>query len=98
MLKVETHIKKRIDEDNEPANELGEFKGIYYNDNHEQKYYEGGAHFKYKNLCGILEKIVMSLTPDRRGKSMYEDWEDDSKNSNKKIEGNTSNYYLLIYK
>ena len=30
------------------------YKGIYYNDTKEQKYYEGGAHFKYKTLFNIL--------------------------------------------
>ena len=30
------------------------YKGIYYNDTKEQKYYEGGAHFKYKFLYNVL--------------------------------------------
>ena len=30
------------------------YKGIYYKDTKEQKYYEGGAHFKYKTLFNVL--------------------------------------------
>lgn len=34
-----------------------EFKGIYYNESKEQMYFEGGAHFRYKDLFHILEKL-----------------------------------------
>ena len=35
---------------------MKEYKGIYYNENTEtQKFYEGGAHFKYSSLYKILE-------------------------------------------
>ena len=39
---------------------LNEYKGIFYNENEEeeQKFYEGGAHFKYDDLYEILEEIV----------------------------------------
>lgn len=40
------------------TNELNNFKGMYYNDQHETKYYEGGAHFKYKELIKKLESIA----------------------------------------
>jgi len=30
------------------------YKGIYYNDSKEQKFFEGGAHFKYESLFKIL--------------------------------------------
>ncbi len=33
------------------------FKGIFYNVNEEQKFFEGGAHFKYNDLYKILESI-----------------------------------------
>lgn len=36
---------------------INEFKGIYYNDNKQQKYFEGGAHFNYKELYHILENL-----------------------------------------
>jgi len=37
---------------------MEEYKGLYYNDNTEQQFYEGGAHFRYKDLCQILEELV----------------------------------------
>ena len=37
---------------------MEEYKGIYYNHNAEQQYYEGGAHFKYIELYKILEEIA----------------------------------------
>ncbi len=36
---------------------MEEYKGIYYGDTNEQKFYEGGAHFKYSDLYKILEKL-----------------------------------------
>ncbi len=40
---------------------LNEYKGIFYNENNEeeQKFYEGGAHFKYYELFDILEELVL---------------------------------------
>lgn len=86
MLKVSSQIKHDIDEEDEET-DLNDFKGIYYNDNNEQRYYENGAHFKYKDLCIRLERLVFSLPPERRGKSMYEDWEDEDKEVNNRKEG-----------
>ena len=37
---------------------MNEYKGIYYKDETEQKYYEGGAHFQYIKLYKVLEKIA----------------------------------------
>lgn len=59
---------------NDNGTNLENFKGIYFGNEEDQKFYEGGAHFKYKQLCKILEKIVTTLPNERRGKSMYEDW------------------------
>lgn len=37
---------------------MNEYKGIYYNESTEtQKFYEGGAHFKYSSLYNILETL-----------------------------------------
>jgi hypothetical protein len=54
------------------------YKGIYYEnennnddeeeDNHEHEY---GAHFKYRDLCKLLEKLYLTLPPDRRGRYVY---------------------------
>ena len=40
---------------------MDEYKGIYYNDDKEQQYYEGGAHFKYKELYKILEELSKKI-------------------------------------
>ena len=34
------------------------YKGFFYNDNDEPKYFEGGAHFKYIDLYEKLENLV----------------------------------------
>ena len=36
---------------------MEEYKGIYYNDVAQQQFFEGGAHFKYKELYKVLEEI-----------------------------------------
>lgn len=33
---------------------MDNYKGIYYNESKEQKYFEGGAHFRYKDLFKTL--------------------------------------------
>ena len=45
---------------------LNEYKGIFYNENEEdeQKYYEGDAHFKYYELYDILEELVLKQEND----------------------------------
>jgi len=68
----------QILQESEEEENIGEnhenYKGIYYDENaNEQEYYEGGAHFSYANLCSKLEKLICVLSPDRKGKSIYED-------------------------
>ena len=36
---------------------MDEYKGVYYGDDDDQNFYEGGAHFKYYNLYKALEKL-----------------------------------------
>lgn len=43
---------------NEIQEDLFNYKGQYYNDEKEEKYYEGGAHFQYHDLYYKLEKII----------------------------------------
>ena len=38
---------------------MEEYKGIYYGDDSEKKYFEGGAHFKYIKLYQRLEQIAL---------------------------------------
>lgn len=52
---------------------MEDYKGIYYNDTKEQKFYEGGAHFKYTTLY----KILLSLG----GVTVDEEYEHSSINS-----------------
>ena len=54
-------------------NELLNFKGIHDEDKEVQKYFDCGAHFSYKEICKVLESIVMNYSVERRGISMYED-------------------------
>jgi hypothetical protein len=97
-----THLKATAEEELDQQNNLLEFKGMYFNDNHEQKYCEGGAHFKYRDLCSRLEKYVLTLTPERRGKTMYQDWSKETdkikekeKIIKKKLKGKIK--FLLFY-
>lgn len=42
---------------------MHEYKGIYYDDSSQSKrYYEGGAHFKYSDLCHILKLLSSKST------------------------------------
>ena len=43
---------------------MDNYKGIYYKETKEQKYYEGGAHFPYKVLFNILLKLGGTLIQD----------------------------------
>ena len=36
---------------------MDEYKGIYYGEDSDRKYFEGGAHFKYLHLYKILDKL-----------------------------------------
>jgi hypothetical protein len=58
---------------------LDNYKGIYFNDDKDEEIYEYGAHFKYADLCKRLENLILSLPPERRGKYVYNDSENNSK-------------------
>ena len=36
---------------------MDEYKGIYYGEDSDRKYFEGGAHFKYLHLYKVLDKL-----------------------------------------
>lgn len=44
---------------------MEEYKGIFYGDNTEKKYYEGGAHFQY----GDLVKVLLSLKKQQQSQN-----------------------------
>jgi len=50
---------------------MEEYKGIYYGDESERKYFEGGAHFKYIKLYKILEKIARERNMKERENEFY---------------------------
>jgi hypothetical protein len=43
-----------------------DYKGIYFNNDQEENYYEFGAHFKYTDLYNRLEKIFSALPQERK--------------------------------
>ena len=40
---------------------LGQYKGIFYNNKTNHRYYEGGAHFSYIALVKALKKLQKFL-------------------------------------
>ena len=53
---------------------MNEYKGIYYGEESERKFYEGGAHFKYIHLYKILEKLSKEQKlKNQREKSIQKD-------------------------
>ena len=50
---------------------MEEYKGIYYGDESERKYFEGGAHFKYIKLYRILEEIAKERNLKERENEFY---------------------------
>ena len=46
-----------------------DYKGFYFNNDDEKRFYEGGAHFKYKELYYILENLSLTLPQQRNGVS-----------------------------
>ena len=49
---------------------MDEYKGIYQKDDKEQQYYEGGAHFKYKELYKILEELSKKINSKKIPKTI----------------------------
>ena len=50
---------------------MDEYKGIYFNETNELKFYEGGAHFRYQDLVNVLEDIkAKNVFKQRNAKSM----------------------------
>ena len=45
------------------------YKGIFYNENKEKKYYEGGAHFKYMDLVYEADGVTQRGGNKLMGKS-----------------------------
>jgi hypothetical protein len=85
---------------------MADYKGIYYNDDNRQKFFEGGAHFKYIKLCKILEQLSAAqkiklrreeLNKKGASKKVAKTKEKKSQEQIKKIKNNittVSNLYL----
>ena len=50
---------------------MEEYKGIYYGDESERKFFEGGAHFKYIKLYKALEKIAKERISLEKEQEIY---------------------------
>ena len=75
------------------------YKGIYYKDTKEQKYYEGGAHFKYKTLFNVLLSLGGLLIDENQNLHLTNSEEKQQIKSTKdinslliKVEGKQSKY------
>ena len=79
-------------EDNEI--EYENYKGVYYDDTNEEKYYEGGAHFKYEEMCLILERVYAEVNSDRRRNKKYKI---EGPTEQKELEKDINGKYILIY-
>ena len=51
---------------------MDEYKGIYYGEETERKFYEGGAHFKYSHLYKILEKLSKEQKQKKQKKNQLQ--------------------------
>ena len=68
-MKFSTKEKNLKVNDNEgfyDPNQGSNFKGIFYGVDTDKKYFEGGAHFSFKDLCRRLEKLSLTLNHAER--------------------------------
>ena len=70
---------------------MDNYKGIYYNDSKEQKYFEGGAHFKYDKLF----KALLSLGGILIDEHFYNPSLDNKNNIKEKIKEDKDINYLF---
>ena len=50
---------------------MEEYKGIYYGDESERKFFEGGAHFQYIKLYKVLDKIAKERNAKEKEKELF---------------------------
>lgn len=99
-------ISRKIVQDNQDVNEdiiedsdnqvvdAENFKGIYYNENTEQRFYEHGAHFPFRLLCKKLQKIACSQEIKNRNSSVGDRNSDKTRNSNVLNDNRIRNFSL----
>ena len=73
---------------------MDDYKGLYYKETKEQKFYEGGAHFPYEELYEIL--VYIKEEQDKKQKEESKDLTK-NKSTNKNKPGNieNSNNYIM---
>ena len=73
---------------------MDEYKWIYYGEESERKFYEGGAHFRYLNLYKALEK----LSKEQKQKKIREKSNQKDKLNNILLcVNNVNNLFNLLY-
>lgn len=58
-----------------PKENANDYKGIFYGDSNEHKFFEFGSHFQYDDLCRRLEYLKSHLNTERG--EVYFEIEDD---------------------
>ena len=80
---------------------MAEYKGIYYQDDSKQRYFEGGAHFKYIHLYKALQKLSSSQKEKLKREQLRKKREIKKKEKNLKsnlpISKKTNKVSTLIY-
>lgn len=69
MLKVSDKLIKNDDPEDAfcEYNQAKDYKGVFFGDDSEKKFYEAGAHFSYKDLYRRLHDLTRRLSPSRVG-------------------------------
>jgi len=70
-----------------PKENANNYKGVFYNDDNEHKFYEFGAHFQYEDLCNRLEYLRIAFSSE---KNNYETPKDSNTNNNHKNNWNSN--------
>jgi hypothetical protein len=100
MAKLVLSNNIEANQDSEDAmaddDQVDNYKGVFFGEDTEQKYYESGAHFPFKGLCRILESIVRTLSPSRRAKSVYGDDANTEEKSNCKFYSPLMLFYIAL--
>ena len=50
---------------------MSDYKGIYYNDKKDPHYFEGGAHFRYRDLFSVLQSLMITQTASSTHKRTF---------------------------
>ena len=72
LKKQKTNVKIQID-DNKEKNDLNNYKGQFYKEGSETKFFEAGAHFEFKDLCKRLESLNLNSFSETLNNFIYEE-------------------------